>query len=280
MPERPHRALKNALLAVAAVHEIDLLPSDDGTVLAGAHEVLVPWTQLYDVLGRRSARSPEAPAVLAEWLRVRRWVADVPDLLLGDSARILGLPVDHPLHPGLSWVKERVHGDVLDLGIAIKGLDPAAPERLVPVPESVWTAAEADPMRWWDRARGTLEAMGVLALERWRRKPDAPLVPIGDADVVTLLGATDFRRTLAAEHGGMCPAVVPMRSRGWLQLSAVDPAFAPAAAMATDPEERAYDRPLLLTAEEVALAGAGDYARNAAIIGLLPTPDFSTLRGR
>lgn len=280
MAERPHRALKNALLGVTAIHDIDLLPSDEGTVLPGSPDVLVTWNQLYGVLGRKSARAPEAPAMLARWLRMRRWVVDVPDLLLGDSARILGLPVGHVLHPGLSWVKERVHGDVLDLGIAIKGLDPNAPEQLVPVPDSVWEAADADPMRWWDRARSGLEAMGVLALERWRRKPDAPLVPIGDADVVTLLGATDFRRTLAAENGGLCPALVPMRTRGWLQLSLVDPAFAPAAAMATDPESRAFDRPLLLTADEVVLAGTGDYARAATLAGLLPTPDYSVQRGR
>ena len=280
MADRPHRALKHALLAVTAVHDIDLLPSDEGTVLPGVVDVLVPWTQLYDVLGRKSARAPEAPAMLARWLRVRRWVSDVPDFLLGDGARILGLPVDHALHPGLSWVKERVHGDVLDLGIAIKGLDPHAPDRLVPVPESVWDAAESDPMRWWDRARNTLEDMGALAIERWRRRPDAPLVPMGDADVVTLLGSTTFRGTLATEHDGLCPALVPMRSRGWLQLSLVDPAFAPAAAMATDAADRGYDRPVLLTTEEVALAGAGDYARMATLFGLLPTPDYSAARGR
>jgi hypothetical protein len=48
-----------------------------------------------------------------------------------------------------------------------------------------------------------------------------------------------------------------MLRRGWLDLSRIDPAFTAAAAAATTPEERGFDRPLLLTVDEVALAAAG-----------------------
>ncbi len=48
-----------------------------------------------------------------------------------------------------------------------------------------------------------------------------------------------------------------MRRRGWTRLALVDPAFAVAAAAATDPEERGFARPLLVTADEVTQAPAG-----------------------
>jgi hypothetical protein len=48
-----------------------------------------------------------------------------------------------------------------------------------------------------------------------------------------------------------------MRRRGWLDLSRVDPAFAVSAAAATDPVHRGFERPVLITCEEVAMAPAG-----------------------
>ena len=50
---------------------------------------------------------------------------------------------------------------------------------------------------------------------------------------------------------GLRSAAVPMRRRGWLDLARIDPAFALAAAALTDPEERGFARPLLLTVDEV-----------------------------
>ena len=55
----------------------------------------------------------------------------------------------------------------------------------------------------------------------------------------------------------MCTAIVPMRRRGWTRLALVDPAFGPAAAAATDPADRGFARPLLLTADEVTEVPAG-----------------------
>jgi hypothetical protein len=48
-----------------------------------------------------------------------------------------------------------------------------------------------------------------------------------------------------------------MRTRGWLDLTRIDPAFALAAAAATDPEERGFPRGLLVTREEVVLVAPG-----------------------
>ncbi len=80
---------------------------------------------------------------------------------------------------------------------------------------------------------------------------------MGDCDVVTLLGARSLRSVLAASAGGLCSAAVPMRRRGWTDLALVDPAFAPAATAATDPEDRGFPRAVLLTADEVAVVPAG-----------------------
>jgi hypothetical protein len=55
----------------------------------------------------------------------------------------------------------------------------------------------------------------------------------------------------------MRAAAVPMRRRGWLDLSRIDPAFTIAAAAATDESDRGFSRPLLVTVEEVALSASG-----------------------
>ena len=55
----------------------------------------------------------------------------------------------------------------------------------------------------------------------------------------------------------MRAAAVPMRRRGWLDLTRIDPAFTAAAAAATAPEERGFSRPVLLTADEVTMAVDG-----------------------
>jgi hypothetical protein len=66
-----------------------------------------------------------------------------------------------------------------------------------------------------------------------------------------------LRAELAGTDGGMRAVVAPMRRRGWTRLSRLDPAFGPAAAMATDPEDRGFIRPLLVTVDEVVQAGDG-----------------------
>jgi hypothetical protein len=81
---------------------------------------------------------------------------------------------------------------------------------------------------------------------------------MGDCDVVTLLGSLTFRASIVdGIADGMRTVAVPMRTRGWLDLSRIDPAFSAAAARLTPPEDRGFSRPLMVTREEVALAPEG-----------------------
>jgi hypothetical protein len=102
-----------------------------------------------------------------------------------------------------------------------------------------------------------LEDMGAMATVRWRRQPNAPLRPMGDCDVVTLLASGVFRGAVCADSGGLRAAVVPMRTRGWLDPTRIDPAFAQAAATLTTPEDRGFPRPVLLTVDEVTVVQPG-----------------------
>jgi len=262
-----------AALAAAVAHRVELLPGTGGVVLPGVPAVLVTWEQCAAALGPVPPTDPAAPAVLAHWLRLRRVVADTPSLLLADGARLVGLPVGHVLHPGPAWAVDRVRGGALDLGLGVRALDPADRSRVVLVPPSLWAAADIDPSAWLPPERARLEELGAVAAQRFQQDPSAPLRPVGDADAVTLLGSPAFRRGLVAEQGGMAAVAVPMRRRGWPRLSLLDPAFAPAAAAATEPAERGFPRALLVTADEVVLAGTGTYALRAIVDGRLPAGD-------
>ena len=74
---------------------------------------------------------------------------------------------------------------------------------------------------------------------------------------ITLLASAVFRGALCADAGGMRPVAAPVRSRGWLDLSRIDPAFAQSAAAIADDESRGFPRPLLLTIEEVTMVADG-----------------------
>jgi hypothetical protein len=127
---------------------------------------------------------------------------------------------------------------------------------VVVIPQGALDAAGIDPGPWWPVARDYLERMGAVAAERLRT--NALLRPIGDCDVVTLLGSRVLRTALTdATASRMRAAAVPMRRRGWLDLTRIDPAFTSAAAAATGPHERGFARPLLLTVDEVTMAAEG-----------------------
>jgi hypothetical protein len=99
---------------------------------------------------------------------------------------------------------------------------------------------------------------------------------MGDCDVVTLLGSRTFRQAVVAGIAdGMRTVAVPMRTRGWLDLTRVDPAFSAAAARLTATEERGFERPLLVTRDEVVLGKAGgDVVRSAVEDRLAPVIDL------
>jgi hypothetical protein len=257
--------LRRAALAVAVLHEVDLDPVPGGVLLRGHRDLKISWSECRRAIAGADPESELARTRLSIWLRLRRWLADRPVEDIAERARPYGVSVESPLHPGLDWIRRRVMGDALDLGFGFVGLDPADPDRVHPVPEQVLRAAGIDPTPWWPTAAIYLERMGETAADRMMRDPSAPLRPMGDCDVVTLLGSRILREAIVRTiTDGMRTVAVPMRNRGWLDLSRVDPAFSSAAARLTSMEERGFDRPLLVTREELVIArDDGDVVRAA-----------------
>ncbi len=248
-------ALRRCCLALVVLNGLDLVPGDDGVELTGIAPVLVPWDEVDAVIGPIDAESAHARRRLGHWLAMRRAVVDRFDL--DDRARPVALPRLHALHPGPDWVKFTVPGDVVDVGLGFLGLL-TDPDEVVVVPPGVLTASNIDASPWWPAQVKYLDRMAGIAAQRLRLKPDAPLRPIGDCDVITLLASQAFRTALCLQDPSQLrSAAVPMRRRGWLDLSRIDPAFAMAAAAATDPAERGFDRVILVSQYEVVLAQEG-----------------------
>jgi hypothetical protein len=256
--------LRAFALGASVLHELDLEPTADGVRLDGVPELHVSWDELGTAVGDAGADSGLGRQRVARWLLSRRWIAEHSLDELTERARPMGLPVGHPSHPGESWVQLHVLGGALDLGIGFVGLSPGRPDDVVIVPEGVLNAYRLEGSRWWRASLSYLEDMGAMAVVRWRRNPRHPLRPMGDCDVVSLLGSAVLRGALAGDQGGMRAIAVPMRSRGWLDLRGIDPAFSLAAASLTDPVDRGFNRPLLLTYEEVVLVPEG--GRPAAVV--------------
>ncbi len=259
MSEPDRRALRLGALAVSVLHDIDLRPTEAGVLITGLHPVLVSWAQCQQALAGGDPQSASGRQRLATWFATRHSLASHTAAELAERVRPVALPQDHPLHPGIDWVRETVMGQVLDLGIGIVGLDPATPDTVTVVAPDLWVAAGVDPRPWWPRARAYLREMSRLAVQRRRRTgvqlaprlPVEVLRPMGDCDVLTLLASVSYRKDLVRGCEGMTGIAVPMRTRGWTNLRAVDPAFAAAAAAATAPHERGFAGPILVTAEEV-----------------------------
>lgn len=249
--------LRRGVLAVSVLHDVDLEPRTDGVLLCGSPPVWIPWSECRRALAGADPESAPGRARLTDWLLARRWAADTSAAELELALRPLGLPVDHVLHPGLDWVRERVMGDALDLGLGAVGLDRDDPDRVLLLPTPALDLAGLDVEVVWRAERHRLEDLGALAAERLARDPKGMLRPYGDCDAVTLLGARSLRTAIAEAAGGMGAAVVPMRRRGWTELARIDPAFGPAAAAATPAAERGFLRPLLLTPDELTLVPEG-----------------------
>ncbi len=246
-------ALRRCVLAVSVLHDLDLEPADDGVRIPSGR--LLPWAALRAGLRGTDPESPVARVRLAAWLRAVTGLAWRSPEDLAARARPVGLPVGHVRHPGPGWVREHVLGGALELGVGLLGVG-GDPDTVTVPPPGVLVACGQDDAVWWPACRDYLDEMGELAAVRYRRDPRQPLRPMGDCDVATLLGSRALRAELAGESG-MRAAAVPTRSRGWLDLSRIDPAFALAAASLANDDERGFERPLLITADEVVLARAG-----------------------
>jgi hypothetical protein len=274
-------ALRRAVLAVTLVDRGplgELETRDSGAVHRRASDgslLTIGWGELVLAAGEPSGAVPDGTLQrrVARWLRLRIALDEMlhagevvaPEAVEEVRLRILSwvrpraLPVDHPLHPGPSWPQRSVLGDALHVGLALRGFDDdghRAAEEVGLLPAGVLIAAQVDLGLACLRAERYLEDMASLAAERLRRDPSAVLRPLGDADVLTLLASRTFRTALV-DGQGMRSAAIPMRSRGWLDLGRLDPAFAVSASMLTDPDDRGFPRPVLVTVDEVSLVRAG-----------------------
>lgn len=244
------RALRLSSLACSVLYDVDLRPTEDGIVLTGPLPIVVSWAQCRQALDGVEPESDEGYSRLARWLIARQLISQLrPDELV-TRVRPVGLPRGHALHPGAGWAGDEILGDALDLGLGVMG---AGAQDVTVVPPQMWEAAGIDPTPVWPRARSYLAAMCLLAVQRRAKAPREVLRPMGDCDVVTLLAAREYRKTLTSPDGGMTAVAVPMRRRGWTDLRAIDPAFAVTAASLTAPEERGFAGPLLVTADEVVM---------------------------
>ena len=256
MHSSPDVALRRAVLAVYVLDDLDLLIDDEGVLLTAPTARRVRWPELAATVAGIDPESAIGRARIGAWLHGRRAVADHPVAVLTDRARPVGLPVDHPLHPGPDWVQDRVLGGALDLGFGFLGVR-GDPDEVVIVPPGALAAEGIEPAPWWPEATRYLEKMGMIAAGRLATGTQGMLRPIGDCDVVTLLASRLLRAALSGVDGtGICTAAVPMRRRGWLDPARIDPTFTVAAAAATDLADRGFSRPLLVTDDEVTLARA------------------------
>ena len=246
----------------------------DGGVLHvgpdGVDDLVVPWGELLLASGDPTASDPAVGRRVARWLRLRihlhAHLGDhAPDGPVAGRSWVLSrvrpraLPYDHALSPGSSWPRGTVLGGALETGLSLRGVDDDGrpdPDAVGLLPAGVLVAARVDLAGATARAERYLADMATLAADRIRRDPTAVLRPLGDADVLTLLASREFRLALVDDMG-MRSAAIPSRSRGWLDLGRLDPAFALSAALLTDADERGFPRPVLVTADEVTLVRAG-----------------------
>jgi hypothetical protein len=260
---------------MSVLDDVDVEPRDDGVVLPGPPAVLVPWPELAAAAGTWEPASPVGRTRIGQLLRLRRRVADLgagAGDVLRAAALPMALPAAHALHLGNGWVRARVPGGVLDLGVAVAGgvLDLDEP---VPLPPAVARAAGADAGAWWPELVTRVEGMGALAAARLvrdagpraRSDRDGVLRPVGGCDVLTLLASPQLRAALAAHDGsGLRAVAVPLRSRGWSDVARIDPAYVAAVYELTGELERGVDRALIVTRDEVCLpVRGGDVVRHA-----------------
>ncbi|MEI8056870.1 MAG: hypothetical protein WCI29_05650 [Actinomycetes bacterium] len=255
------------LLDRGPLADFDIGPDGIAHPGAGFEGVQITWSELASAAANTGLPSHTVRRRLARWLRLRivldTWLSG-PDRPARQNRvisviRPRALPRDHALHPGSGWALHSVLGGAVDVGLAMRGVDDDGhldPDSVGLLPFGVLTAAGIDLDIATGRAHRYLDDMAQLAADRLRRDPSAVLRSLGDADVITLLANAHFRHVLL-DGQGMRTAAVPSRDRGWLDLGRVDPAFAISAAQLTDPDTRGFDRPILITADEIAMVRAG-----------------------
>ncbi|WP_432543526.1 hypothetical protein [Kineococcus sp. SYSU DK002] len=252
----PVRALlRRCVLATSVVDDLDVDLDDDGVRLPGCAEL--QWADLARAAGDVGADVGEDVA------RLR--VADVLHAHLalhGGSARVvpLAVPRHADRHPAFGWAHQRFLGGAMDLGLGVV-VPRGRSERVLPLPVAS-ARATGRPGAVSAEDLDRLERLGDLVVQRLLRDAGTDtagvLRPVGGCDVPTLLASRRLREHLVAgpdrSPGNVLRAVaVPDRTRGWFDLARVDPAYVGAAWVASDPADRGFRRPVLVTREEVAL---------------------------
>jgi hypothetical protein len=274
-PREP-TTLRRAVLAVILLDQGDLAELEvvEGGVQRGGRtpSPVIPWDELLLAGGDPQDETGEAVRRrrIARWLRIRLLLHDLvdgPHVTDRDAAatavvgrvRPRALPRDHALHPGPGWTRHTILGGALDLGLALRGIDDdgrSDPESVGLLPAGMLEAAGLDARAGGIRADRYLEDMAELGAQRFTLDSSSVMRPLGDADVVTLLASRTYRLALL-DGQGMRSAAVPVRTRGWLDLGRLDPAFAISAAQLTDADDRGFSRPVLITRDEVAIVREG-----------------------
>jgi hypothetical protein len=257
MPTVDTPPLRQCVLAVSVLSDLDVMPSDHGVVLPGPSVVLVSWTAIRDAVGAFPPSGSIARRRVGDLLRLHRLACDLGSAgteRFRSASRVVALTPGHAEHPGPDWVREALRGNALDLGIGVQGLL-GEPDRTTPVPPSVLAELGIDPDSWWPGLREHVERMGSLSAARLTRDGSGALIrPVGGCDVLALLSSRSLRRHLADADGtGLRALAVPTRRRGWFEVSQVDPAFVRAAWSLTDEHDRGSPVPLLVTTDEVTL---------------------------
>jgi len=168
--------LRRALLEVCVLDDVDLVPTETGLSLLtpdGPRELSARRAAL--VVGDRRAGDPELRVRLRSWLRCHAHVSAAH--LRTAELRPLALGRGHALHPGSGWVRERVPGGVLDVGLGVVGVpgEAGAAPLWPDVVEAVAAAASGGGRRApdtdaaWRASRLHLDAMGLLAARRVER---------------------------------------------------------------------------------------------------------------
>jgi hypothetical protein len=245
-------ALRRGVLAASVLHDIPVEPADEGVRVGASWDdrdawTPVTWPELAAALGGADPESTTGHLRLRDWLRARAWAQSTGGQ--GNRLVALALPVGHALHPGESWVVERVLGGVLEIGPGLRSTDGGL---AAPLPPSAVSPGQLRLTERWPVLCAQVAALATLAVARLDRGSSAVLRPLGGCDVLTLLSSRRMRGALATGDGtGLRAVAVPMRSRGWFDLARIDPAFVGAAATATAPDERGITSPLLVTVDEV-----------------------------
>lgn len=243
-----------------------------------ATPILMRWSQLAAACGPHSPDSAAGRRRCSVMLRLAGALAALGPRAaasaLRAAVRVIALPEGHVDHLGPSWVVQPVRGGALWVGPGVV-LTPTAPVpaphaathpathpgggpgSLVPLPPSLRRAAGVRLEHCWPAAALRAERASATAAEMLDRDGAraGALVPVAGHDVLTLLAYPALRAALAGGDGvGMRSVAVPARSRGWWDLSRIDPYYVPLAWRAGDEVERGLAMPLLVTRDEVVAA--------------------------